>query len=340
MTNSLRDILAHWYANRDNGEWVLCTLYEISGSSYRKPGAMMMISGLGQRLGMLSGGCLEADIQRHAKRVMADQRALTLTYDATDEEDLTFQLGIGCGGVVHILLQPVIKENAYLGLKELFTALETRQQGLYYQCINPDDGVAQGYFELAEGEKQWSLNRRTQLLEQGGCRWLQTHINPEPHLLIAGAGGDAVPVYQMAKQLGWSVSLWDPRPANARREYFQHADFILRDSAKRLAEFCHTQHVSSVIMMAHSVELDSQVLRALAPVPLNYLGMLGPAHRRAEIFAESGIKKTDITAPIFGPVGLNIGGETPESVALSMLSEMHASLCDRDGRSLSEWGMS
>ncbi|ELA8350200.1 XdhC family protein [Vibrio alginolyticus] len=339
MTNSLRDILTQWNASRDNCEWVLCTIYQITGSSYRKPGAMMMISGRGLRLGLLSGGCLEADIQLHAKRVMSDQRSLTLTYDATDEDDLTFQLGIGCGGVVHILLQPVSKENAYLGLKELFNALEAHQQGLYYQCINPEDGEAQGYFELTEGEKKWSLNRRADLLEKDGYRWLRTHINPEPHLLIAGAGSDAVPVYQMAKQLGWNVSLWDPRPANARREYFQHADFILRDSAKRLAEFCHTQRVSSVILMAHSVDLDSQVLKALALLPLNYLGMLGPAHRRAEVFETSGITKADIKAPVFGPVGLNIGGETPESIALSILSEIHASLCGRDGRSLSEWGV-
>ncbi|WP_249199441.1 XdhC family protein [Photobacterium sp. GJ3] len=177
MTNSLRDILTQWNASRDNCEWVLCTIYEITGSSYRKPGAMMMISGRGQRLGLLSGGCLEADIQLHAKRVMSDQRSLTLTYDATDEDDLTFQLGIGCRGVVHILLQPVSKENAYLGLKELFNALEAHQQGLYYQCINPEDGEAQGYFELAEGEKngrstveQSCLNR----MAIAGCEPIST----------------------------------------------------------------------------------------------------------------------------------------------------------------------
>ena len=335
MTNSLRDILEQWHSNRDNTDWVLCTLYDISGSSYRKPGAMMMISGLGQRLGMLSGGCLEADIQRHAKRVMNEQRSLTITYDANDEEDLTFQLGIGCGGVVHILLQPISQDNDYLGLKELFTTLVTRQQGVYYQCINPQREEASGYFEVTKGAKQWSLVRQTELIEKDNFHWLKTYINPEPHLLIAGAGGDAVPVYQMAKQLGWSVSLWDPRPANARREYFQHADFILRDSASTLTEFCNVQYVSSVILMAHSVEIDSQALKALAAVPLNYLGMLGPAHRRKDVFEKAGIEKVDFKAPIFGPVGLDIGGETPESIALSMLSEMHANLCSKDGRSLS-----
>ncbi len=338
MTNSLRDILNQWYSSRDDFDWVLCTLYEITGSSYRKPGAMMLISGIGQRLGMLSGGCLESNIQLHAKKVMAEQRSLTLTYDATDEDDLTFQLGIGCGGVVHILLQPVGKENDYLGLEGLLSALEKSQQGIYHQCVNPKKDEAKGFFELTQETQKWSLNRSAQLLEQDGCIWLQTQINPEPHLLIAGAGADAIPVYQMAKQLGWMVSLWDPRPANARREYFKYADFILRDSAAELAEFCQSRRVSSVILMAHSIQLDSQVLKALASTPLNYLGMLGPAHRREEVFNASGIDNTDIEAPVFGPVGLNIGGETPESVALSILSEMHANLCGKDGNSLSQWG--
>ena len=114
MVTDLKSILNSWAPLKDQQEWVLATLYKIEGSSYRKLGAMMLISSLGQRLGMLSGGCLEADIQRHAKQVMSTLTSKTISYDATDEDDLTFQLGIGCGGIVHILLQPIHKSNELL----------------------------------------------------------------------------------------------------------------------------------------------------------------------------------------------------------------------------------
>lgn len=336
MTNNLRDIVTHWYSHKDECEWVLCTLYAIEGSSYRKPGAMMMVSGDGLQLGMLSGGCLEADIQREAKKVMASQTSRTLTYDATDEDDLTFQLGIGCGGIVHIILQPVTAVNQYLGLTQLHDAIITRQQGVYYQCINPcKESNDLGYFESVRHTGQWSINRRTKIIKRDMEQWLLTYISPEPHLLIAGAGSDAIPVYKLAKLLGWSVSIWDPRPANGRREHFQHVDYILRNTAQELAEFCNSTNVSSVILMSHNLELDSQALKVLSSLPLNYLGILGPIHRREEVLKICGMTNEDVTSNLFGPVGLNVGGETPESIALSMIAEMHASLCEVDGSSLS-----
>ena len=137
MVTDLKSMLATWHPLRDEQQWVLATLYKIEGSSYRKLGAMMLISSLGQRLGMLSGGCLEADIQRHAKQVMTSLTSKTITYDATDEDDLTFQLGIGCGGVVHIVLQPVNSANKYLNLDFVFNALKEKVSGYYLQPVQP-----------------------------------------------------------------------------------------------------------------------------------------------------------------------------------------------------------
>ena len=136
MVTDLKSMLATWHPLRDEQQWVLATLYKIEGSSYRKLGAMMLISSLGQRLGMLSGGCLEADIQRHAKQVMTSLKPKTITYDATDEDDLTFQLGIGCGGIVHIVLQPVNAANEYLSLDSVFNALKEKVSGYYLQPVH------------------------------------------------------------------------------------------------------------------------------------------------------------------------------------------------------------
>jgi len=308
MVTDLKSILNTWHVQKDTQEWVLATLYKIEGSSYRKLGAMMLISSLGQRLGMLSGGCLEADIQRHAKQVMSTLTSKTISYDATDEDDLTFQLGIGCGGIVHILLQPVHKNNEYLQLDHVFTALSDNKPGQYSQQVTPVLPQGSGAFTQNDGQHDLSMNRKAKLVEINNATWLQTSIYPPPHLLIVGGGADAVPVYALAKQLGWSVSVWDTRAANAKREYFKNADAILRSPPSELKAYCEKHKVDAAILMAHSVELDASVLKQIANLPFKYIGLLGPAHRREQVLQHANTSIKSIYAPVFGPVGLNLGG--------------------------------
>ena len=110
MTNHFFQQLQRWYPRRDKQQWVLATLFKIEGPSYRSPGAMMLFNDLGEQFGLLSGGCLEADIQIKAAKVIASGTPMTICYDASDEDDMVFLLGIGCGGVIHIMLQPLSRE--------------------------------------------------------------------------------------------------------------------------------------------------------------------------------------------------------------------------------------
>ena len=336
MTNQLFDLLAQWYPNRAQTDWVLGTVFKTEGSSYRKAGAMMLFSGLGQQLGLLSGGCLESDIQRHARRVMQTGKALTLRYDGTDEDDLSFQLGIGCGGVVHVMLQPVTPANAYLSLEAVYRALESRQQGFYYQRLPGPNGEVESRFLSAEEIHNEACTGSGRLIEEGGERWLETPITPQPHLLIAGGGLDARPVVAMARTIGWHVSVWDPRPANARAEFFMSAHKRLRQPPEELTRFAIDQRVDAAILMAHSITLDAAALKALHNAPLRYLAMLGPGHRRDQVIKEAGLNYSDISSPLAGPAGLEIGGELPENIALSILAECQAVLTGSSGRSLSD----
>lgn len=335
MSTSLKDILTHWYPLRDTTDWVLCTLYNTQGSSYRKSGAMMMFSGDGRQLGLLSGGCLEGDIQRRAKQVMSTQLATTITYDATDEDDLTFQLGIGCGGIVHILMQPVSHANHYLALETLFHTLQDEGCGLYQQEIPTTQRPAVGNFEPLHQDGRWSLDRKTALVTQDDSTWLHTYIYPDPHLLIVGGGYDARPLSSLAKQLGWVVSVWDSRPANARKAYFQEADHILSGDEQSLVEFANQHKIAAIVFMCHSVRLDAKALSALHQIPTAYMGLLGPTHRKQQVIEASKINIHNVSTPLAGPIGLNIGGETPESIALAVLAEIHAVLCQREANSLS-----
>ena len=335
MSTTLKSILNTWYPRRDDTEWVLCTLYKIEGSSYRKPGAMMMFSGDGAQLGLLSGGCLEGDIQRHAKTVMESKLSKTITYDATDEDDITFQLGIGCGGIVHILMQPITKDNQYLQLDTLLDVITAGQTGIYQQKIKSGIEQCENHFEHSKQQNKWSVNRKAELIELDNELWLCTHIYPEPHILVIGGGYDARPVTAMAKQMGWTVSLWDPRPANGRKAYFPTVDNILSGEVEELTQFAQSNHITGIVLMTHSVRLDASALKALYKLPLAYMGLLGPTHRRQQVIEESGVNEADFKVPLSGPIGLDIGGETPESIALSILSEIHAVLCDKNTISVS-----
>lgn len=300
----------------------------------------MLFSADGHQLGMLSGGCLESDIHQQARRVMHSGQAITLTYDGSDEDDLSFQLGIGCGGTVHILLQPVHAANQYLELDRVYAALREFRSGSYYQYIpgNQADVVgdeSQTHFTENDSSAVESFRVRARLIEEGESLWLCTGITPPPHLLIVGGGIDARPLAAMGHQLGWRISVWDPRPANARREYFPLADELLNCPVDSLAEFVRSLKVNAVVLMSHNIELDASALSVLHGTALHYLALLGPRSRRDRIVTKAGIDLTGQSPTIAGPAGLEIAADLPETIALSILAECQAVLNQGSGRSIS-----
>jgi len=312
MSNQLSDLLHAWLNARHDTQWVLGTVYRTEGPAYRKAGAMMLVNGLGQQFGLLSGGCLESDIVRHARRVMLSGEPLTLVYDGSDEDDLSFRLGIGCGGKVYIMLQPLSDDND-LDLPAVAAALGKRQPGVYYQEI----GGSRARFQAGEAPPL-----QCSRIEDG---WLVTPILPEPHLLVVGGGIDARPLVGIAKTLGWLVTLADPRPANARAEHFPGADRILRN-LDGLGGYAVEQCVDSAVLMAHSIDLDAQGLRHLHHSGLKHIALLGPRHRFHQVLERAGLRENELGCPVSGPAGLRIGGQLPESIALSILAECHAVL--------------
>ena len=251
MSHQIRDLLAAWYPRRDEN-WVLGTVYKTKGSAYRKAGAFMLIDGFGQPYGMLSGGCLESDIVRNARRVLHGGQPLLLRYDGSDEDDLSFQLGIGCGGTVHIMLQPLLPGDD-LALSGLYESLQRREGGVYRQRI----GGREALFEPGADRRITGS-----LIEvQADGEWLSTSVKPPPHLLVVGGGIDAQPVVELAVVLGWDVSLADPRPANARPERFPSVGTTLRELGSPLVDYLRDESVDAVIIMSHNVELDAEALR-------------------------------------------------------------------------------
>ncbi len=328
-------MLGQWYPLKDTTEWVLGTVYKTESPCYRKAGAMMLFNGVGQQYGLLSGGCLESDIQIHAKRVMQTGQVVTLCYDGSDEDDISFQLGIGCGGTVHIVLQLVNQENHYLSLDKIWNSLKSRIGGSYYQkipnenidgCIqsaglNKTENKSQNRFEPNCGEKS------KEAMEGVQGSWFVTEIKPEPHILIVGGGLDARPVVSIAKEIGWLVTLCDPRPANARADVFRGAATIIRTLDESLATYCVDQCVDAVVIMTHNVAMDAQAVALMVDVErLMYLALLGPNERKVKVLAAVSVQESDLPTTLSGPAGFDIGGELPESIALSILAECHQAI--------------
>ncbi|MDD1779574.1 XdhC family protein [Enterovibrio sp. ZSDZ35] len=334
MSHHIYHLLSQWFPQKDSTEWVLGTVFSTEGPCYRKAGAMMLFSGEGQQLGMLSGGCLESDIQRQAKKVMNNNKPMTLTYDSEDEENITYQLGIGCGGTVHICLHPITTENRYLALDKLYTSLKLRLSGHYMQRIN---GESQGEFEPTSEAHQMLSDKHKigTSIQREGQHWLSTFIQPPIHLLIAGGGADAQPIASLAKTIGWQVSLWDPRPANARPERFTDIDTFMRSDARTLSQYCNDKHVDALVIMSHNLELDAAVLESTLSTSLSYIALLGPDRRRNEVFTLARVIDTDLPCKVYGPAGLNLGAALPEGIAISILSECIAVLNGADANSLS-----
>lgn len=326
MNNHLSSILSQWYTNKDTYDWVLGTIYHTEGACYRKAGAMMMFSSLGQQLGMLSGGCLESNIQTHAREVMQTNKPLTLVYDDGDEDNIAFSLGIGCGGIVKIMLTPISASNNYQSLAQVYEALSRYESGIYIQTI-PNNNV--NYQEASFSQYTDSSEHKSHLFEEGKRQHLLIPIQCQPHILLIGGGVDARPMVAMAKQLGWRVSVWDSRPANARREFFMDADHLLRCAEDKLPLFIKEHDICAAVLMSHNVQIDARVLKYVNDQGLQYIGLLGPVHRKEKVLKTANLKGSDITPVINGPAGFNIGGELPESIALSILSQCHAALHNR-----------
>lgn len=344
MHNQLHQQLAYWYPRREQHQWVLGCVYKVEGPSYRKPGAMMFFNDLGEQLGLLSGGCLESDIQKHASRVMRTQQAVTLCYDGTDEDDMSVLLGIGCGGTVYILLQPLTEANDYLNLTTVAEDLTNRQASIFLQKITEQHQTPEAQY-LAKGSKEYldilariKNHRRHNgsLIELDNQNWLATHIKPPTQLLIVGGGVDARPLADIASTLGWEVSVCDPRPANARREHFMSASHILRCSPQALPSEPLFNHFDAAVVMSHNLQLDADALAALQKSSVKYLALLGPAARKQQVLALGGLQPKGLSIPIAGPAGLNLGGELPEDIALSIMAECLAKLNQVEARSISE----
>ena len=349
-----RHLVDRFAAARDAGEpVVLVTVYETQGSTYSKAGTRMLILPDGRHEGLVSGGCLEGDLAARARQVLAADAAATVTYDMRDEADELYGLGIGCNGLISVLLEPVTAGRGYEPLASIAEALLGDEVGAIATVVaaGPDDAAAPGaaalgasavivggdtrVFALPEGvvgqvrphcEKTRGSRAAALVALPAGPTVLCAPLVPIPRVLVLGAGLDAVPLVNIVAELGWRVTVADHRPAYLARRDIGRAEALVAVEPTALRESLEPERFDAIVIMSHHLNTDREYLRQLAGAHVPYLGLLGPPARRRRLLDELGAAGAALAARLRGPVGIDIGADSAESIAVSIAAEMQSVL--------------
>jgi xanthine/CO dehydrogenase XdhC/CoxF family maturation factor len=352
--SELQRLLAAYDTERRAGKaCALATVVEVNGSAYRRPGARMLVTNEGQLTGTISGGCLEGDARRRAQQVMLRGKPEIIIYDSTDtDEDLEHGVQLGCQGQIYILLEPIDFNDPYNPLellRETFHLSVSSVLATVLKTNAPDiAGAAERMLLLHNGDiRNGKINPDFihQLLpdmqevlcngasinqdyEYNGMliRVFLELIKPAPLLTIYGAGNDAQPLARLAKNLGWRVHVIDGRPLQASAIRFPEAEHIKVARTEELDQQVNTNGFA--VLMSHNYFYDLAVLEQLSKAnELNYIGILGPRKKTDRMLNELQQKRIDVSLlneNIHSPIGLDIGGENADEIALSIMAELLA----------------
>lgn len=334
----------------------LATVVHVEGSSYRGPGARMLITEDGMLTGAISGGCLEGDALRKALMVMMEGNPLLVTYDTSDDEDAVMGMGLGCNGIIRVLIEPVIPGDETNPVALLQQVVQKRETSVLVTFFSLDDkrSLQQGTRLLlkADGKMQQTgdipadlhavLKDAAQVFEKKESAFIQyapvsafiEYVTPAISLVVAGAGNDVFPMVQIADVLGWDITLIDGRPnyANARR--FPGCRLIVSNPENALRDLTIDDNTAAVLM-THNYIYDKAMLKAMIALPLHYIGILGPKKKLTRMLTEleeEGTKLTDEQlSRIYSPIGLDIGAETADEIALAIFAEIKAVFSGKTG---------
>jgi len=275
--------------------FTLALVVEAEGSTYRKPGALALVAADGRRVGVISGGCLEPGLVTLAEQALAAGQPRDTVFDTRDDDDLIFGSGSGCRGRMRVVALPVLPGLPCSILEAILTAHESRRP------------VRLDLATLAPG------------LPFAGDVLLQ----PPPLVLLLGAGPEAAPLIRIARTLGWFTWIADHRPGLLEDARARDADRVILERPPAALELVAGERLDAVLVMTHSAQNDLASLQELAARDAPYVGLLGPKVRRDELLARlTAGQRASLEGRLHAPVGLKLGGEGPEAIALGIAAEL------------------
>jgi xanthine dehydrogenase accessory factor len=340
---------------------VLATVVRVTGSSYGGVGARMVVRVDGSTVGIVSGGCLETDLADQARKVHETGVAKVVTYDTRADDDAAWGLGLGCNGLIDVLLEPLRPERARGVADLLIKALQSESRSVLATVIDVGGGEtgapAIGAHALLTGsgvettgdwgnthvlanaqamkDEALAAGRRGLVSEFGTVQMAFEVVTPTIRLVICGSGPDAVPLVRFATQLGWDVVVVDHRPvAHAPVERFPGATVVECAHSLKLGKSVELTSHTAAVVMSHHYARDLEYVRSLLEGSVAYIGILGPRARTERMFGEIAAQNDGSTPSqetVFGPIGLDIGGDGPDAIALAVIAEVSAVTSGRDG---------
>ncbi len=334
----------------------LATVVAVRGSTYRRPGARLLVPEEGAPIGNISGGCLESDIADVARIVMREGSARVVSFDLTAEDEAVWGWGLGCNGAIELFVEPAGKAAEVAGALRLaleedrpicvITVLDSSVAGVEQgsRMLVEPGGAARGSLgdatvdrAAAEAGAELLAAERSEVRELAeGVRAFIEVLEPPLRLVICGAGHDAAPLVAAAAGLGWSPVVVDDRPAFLTRERFpQAAAFVALERPDEVAAKAPLDRRTFVVVMTHNFLRDKDYLRELLRSPVRTISMLGPGARTQRLLHELRDEGLQIgeaeEARLRSPAGLDLGAEGPEEIAAAIVGEIVAIKRGREG---------
>ncbi len=316
----------------------------------------MLLTLGGGSWGMVSGGCLESDVMDHARCALQSGQPRIVRYDSTTEDDIVFGTGLGCNGIIDVFIEPVTKEFKESFVSAVQCCHKTRQPGAVATLVGNQEQSNQssehafftakgkwiGSATLAPVLNIYSVEPDTTSLTSayGGLPVFIQPLLPPVHLVIFGGWLDVIPLIHMGKEVGFHITVVDPRQRLSSRRLFHEADSVLLCSPEEALSQLQFDERTVAVVMNHHFERDQETVSALTQRPLNYVGALGPKRRQERILnalkANGVLISDEFVQSLHGPAGLDIGAKTPEEIALSIMAEILSVLNGHNARPIRE----
>jgi xanthine dehydrogenase accessory factor len=338
----------------------LATVVRVEGSSYRRTGARMLVLESGEWIGGISGGCLEGDALKKARLAMLQNKATLITYDTTDDDPYQIGVGLGCNGIIDVLITPLDPQNPNNAVLQLQSCIDQRTPNLvvtvtglakeqsniylgdvfrydneeHFNKIFPLDEIKEAILkEIKEALASTKSISKEYVLENSPKISLFLEVIPPAiQLYVFGSNYDVYPMVRAAKELGWRV-VCVCNPAKMHASLFDLADGVFpKDHIPTIDAF------TAAISMCHDYESDYRNLQMLIKTDIRYIGLLGPKKRTIKMYDRMNEENVTLTPQqensIYSPVGLDIGAATPEEIAMSVCAEIRAIFSERNGSKL------
>lgn len=331
----------------------LATVVGARGSTYRRPGARLLVSDSGELIGNISGGCLDNDIKIEAREVMAGKGARLVDFDLTADDEAVWGWGLGCNGALEVFVEPpdhaaevvgslklALQERRSIGLVTVLSGtvpgvekgarIVVHPDGRTESSVGDADADAEATHSALEALAERKPGRKTLSVgDKGELSVFVEPLEPPMRLLICGAGEDVIPLVRLAAAIGWETVVADDRDNLLNRDRFPEAtEFVHLPKALEVVDKAGVDRLTAAVVMTHNYLRDQDHLQALLGTDVMYIGMLGPKTRLKRLLpdlATEGVYPSEEDeAKIYGPAGLDIGAEGPDEIAWALIAEIMA----------------